>query len=484
MSLKQAAVLGLPLLLGACATSVDISVPSNKVAAFEHCLKDPGATYKRPASGIAASPAVADWTNRILAASSYAPGSARPLSTSAPASFRNLYEDLAANRSQVSADALEGNDAHLAAVNRVRALLSSSKVQDGINRFYNGLSAASDENEIDFSVRDVGDYVRAIDKSTTLDDWSAYANSSIYSLGLSLKSGSAEDIRANFDNTVMAIYIAEYFKAYFRNGQFLKGSVSLPTVEAAFPTLATLPDPLKTQLDDWIKSLQDQLVFGKIGDVGLVTRGGDMVQIPGISVAFDPAAAKVSATKLDYAAIGADLVRVLLEAVFDAHDRIPAVSKATGISQIATHAGMEGFALVDFGKIKEWNQDYGKITDAQFGKIQEFANSLDAAAASGTGQLIRGLGPASLNNDAIAKVIESAVGTTVHKVGEKLGWCWYATAAGSRANPNAAIGVLTQPRWGGLPPEVVADISKATDQPTAWQASRQIRVKVKYDWRL
>jgi len=40
-----------------------------------------------------------------------------------------------------------------------------------------------------------------------------------------------------------------------------------------------------------------------------------------------------------------------------------------------------------------------------------------------TGQVIRGIGWVSLNNEALAKLIETAAGVVVRKGAEKVAWC-------------------------------------------------------------
>lgn len=472
MTPKLFALAPIPVLLASCSTLVSVNVPSSRIPDFEKCVANPSITYAAPAHSLAA--------DALWGADFGQVGESRdhpaPLVTAPPASFRNMYKELAARTH--GADQGQ-NDARAAAVERVRSLLQDPKVQGRINQLYNQLSSASDEGELDLGTSDIKNYTQAVAKSTSLGDWSAYANSSIYSFAMSANAHrtpegvdfASPDVRQNLNNMAIAIYI--HFKAYFRNGQFVQGSVSLAGLQSAFPALAKLPAALQTQLQDIINSIQRDATFGKVGTAGFVTRGGDMLQVPGINITFDPTKPQVSVTKIDYASVGADLVRVLLEAIFDAHDRIPAVSNATGVVDVAAEPGMASVGLVDFGKITQWSPSYTAITSTQFGDIQSFANSLDSATAAGTGQLIRGLGPTAMNNDALAKVIESAVGTTVRKVGEKLAWCWYATTpAAKRAQSPELSGQR-------VPDALVARMS-ADDGPESGDDPRQVKIRIRY----
>ena len=62
----------------------------------------------------------------------------------------------------------------------------------------------------------------------------------------------------------------------------------------------------------------------------------------------------------------------------------------------------------------------------------------EAAVSSAVGPAIRGAGWVGLNNEALARIIETIVAVTVRKVTEKAAWCWYACDL-------AASTALTQP---------------------------------------
>jgi len=280
---------------------------------------------------------------------------------------------------------------------------------------------------------------------------------------------SKEAVRENLRNTVTAIYIDAYITAYFRDGQFARGTLSLEGLLAEFPQLANLPAPLQAQLQAIVNQAQSDATFGKIGDTALVTRGGDKLQVPSITVSFDPAKGQLSATKVDYALVGSDLIRVLFEAIFDANDRVPAVSTATGVGDPAAKTNIPGAVrLVDFGKITGWNPPYSAIDADKFGQIQSFANSASSTTATATGQAIRGLGPASLNNEAVAKLIESLVGTVSRKVAEKVAWCWFADLPPAGSNDHEVL------------PSELAPWLEPDDGPGSADSVRRVNVRVSF----
>jgi hypothetical protein len=66
------------------------------------------------------------------------------------------------------------------------------------------------------------------------------------------------------------------------------------------------------------------------------------------------------------------------------------------------------------------------VDDKAFAVIQQRAAIADAVASAIFGRILRGAGWVSLNNEALAKLLENAVGVTIKKAVEKATWCWYA----------------------------------------------------------
>ena len=68
-------------------------------------------------------------------------------------------------------------------------------------------------------------------------------------------------------------------------------------------------------------------------------------------------------------------------------------------------------------------EDNETVKATQFSKVNDYASQAESVAATATGQIIRGVSWLSLNNEALAKLIETAVGVIARKATEKVAWC-------------------------------------------------------------
>ena len=219
--------------------------------------------------------------------------------------------------------------------------------------------------------------------------------------------------------------IGQYLSAYFENGKFVSLTIDPSKAEATAESelqqkLGFSADQAKASVGDVLKQLtrsdvgSDGLyhVITAKGDAGFVTRGGDKYSFPAISITLTPGAGRpVDVTKVDFGSVGADLIRVYLEAVGDTWARLPGVPQATGVTtRLLRSYGTDA-------AVKE------QLDETQFMKVNSLASRAETAAAAGTGQLIRGLGWVSLNNESLAKIIETAAGVAVRKGSEKVAWC-------------------------------------------------------------
>jgi hypothetical protein len=224
-------------------------------------------------------------------------------------------------------------------------------------------------------------------------------------------------------------YLKAYFKAYFRDGKFFRATIDRSAL------LDRLAAKLKEEVpgleDDEYQKLAkklfpeqnldengDKYVFGKIADTGLITRDGSKLAFPGLEVSAALGSSEIETPKIDYIAVGSDLIRVLLQASFDSALRVPAVSNATGLSDTIP----EPLRLRNAGGTDAYSFN---VTEEEFGDIKTRSTQIEGVVSSGTGRLIRGLSLFSLNNEALATAIETAVGMAVSKPIEKVLWCWY-----------------------------------------------------------
>jgi hypothetical protein len=166
------------------------------------------------------------------------------------------------------------------------------------------------------------------------------------------------------------------------------------------------------------------------GAIGFTNRAGENFKWPTVEVRINPSAEKVvSWGDIDLKAIGAQLLRVFLEAVFDAQLGVPGAPSATGVGLPAEYR-LPTFEPVDANQ--------AGVTLAEFNSLNDWSGRAEGIAGSGIGQLIRGIGWISLNNEALASLIETAVGVTVRKLVEAALWERYQDDAPDVENAFAA----------------------------------------------
>jgi hypothetical protein len=282
---------------------------------------------------------------------------------------------------------------------------------------------------LELTAEELLDYQSAVQASIGTGAWDALADVSgeHYRNMKSSKGIAADESKAAEEIYLISVYVSEYIRAYFRNGEFVKLSLDTTNVQAAlkkeiearFPGLddQTQKDLIKNLFD---KFLGDGTFFGEIGTVGFVTRSGATYQFPSLESRLDPLAKRpITVSKVDFPGVASDLVRVVLEGTFDALFRLPAVSNATG-------ARLEALPTNLRLPIHDPDPTKSPVNEKKFGNVNQIAGQVEAAASTAFGQFIRGAGWASLNNEAVAKSLETLVGVTLRKVMEQCVWCWYA----------------------------------------------------------
>jgi len=219
-------------------------------------------------------------------------------------------------------------------------------------------------------------------------------------------------------------FLKSYYSAYFRRGEFLKVEANDANARARLTDWMRerLPGLSDSELEKMVDEIipADGFIFGSIGDTGFVSRTGHECAFPGIQVSIDPFDIRATEVpQIDFAQVGADLVRVFFEATFDAQYGLPGVTKATGV--------------VD-GLLDNNDPDQCRVSAAEFQKTAEYAARVEAIAAASTGRIIRGAGPLALNNEAFAQILETVVGVSARKATEKVTWCIFATLSGDAAD--------------------------------------------------
>jgi hypothetical protein len=288
-------------------------------------------------------------------------------------------------------------------------------------------------------------FASEVEKTLASGGYDALTLAAFGKLDLLLKDPTADKFKviqqAQEFNT--ARFISTYFRAYLRGGRFIQ--VSLDTdgltkkisdkILDALKNDVQLNDQQKTKITDAIKDyIQKEtcreskdpektgcLLSRAFGDDSFVTRSGQSVQFAGVSVTIGESGKLGPVlTYPESTEFGPQLVRVLMEAVFDSHGLyVPAVSNATAC-KTNLYTGTNCLADVDIIP----DAEPGSVAE-QIKKLDMYAGQTEATVTAASSKLIRGLSIAALNNEAVAKSVETLAGVSARKIVEKALWSRY-----------------------------------------------------------
>lgn len=312
--------------------------------------------------------------------------------------------------------------------------------QERLNQLYDRVRQAEpdDKEPVKLSSKELQDYADKALAATRQGGWDAMQRHARRELKRLRRADAAPQAMAAVERHAhTAETIRRYVEAYFENGHFVQVRVDVSDLEDSakrhlaerYPTLcgpdavqrAAEEDPCAELLEDLKRRLlsgvaQDadgDYVFGQIPATGFVNRVGDNLAFPGIVLDVDLARPRdASFETLDYTKAGTEIVRVILEAVFDAHQRLPAVSTATGTQ-------------LEVDPLPVFDPSSGAVSQEDFGRVTEVFHRTDAVTGALVGRAIRGISVFSLDNEPLAELFTTAVSVTVAKAAEKVSWCWY-----------------------------------------------------------
>ena len=116
--------------------------------------------------------------------------------------------------------------------------------------------------------------------------------------------------------------------------------------------------------------------------------------------------------------LGSQMVRVFLEALFDAHEGLPALGPANGPA--ASGLDLGPWSLPAFGP------PMGNVSEDDWNAMVTFNGQVAVNVEAVLTRVVEGLGPVSLNNQALEQILVEIFTTTTRKISEKASWCWYA----------------------------------------------------------
>jgi hypothetical protein len=304
------------------------------------------------------------------------------------------------------------------------------------------------------------EYSKMIEKVAMVDGWQELATVA-NARSKTLFGGS--QIRDELVDSVSreASFLGSYMSAYFRNGKFFSVSLERAKIEntlrgklkaeASESLGLSIPDcpqkrpdfdkqppkdeqglllHLACQIEDKVSSLIGKAckktddkespkdacyLLSRIADAGFVSRGGASFAFPTINVSVNPLAdKKVTATKIDTDQIAQDLVRVAVEATGDSITSVPAVKGSTACEQ---------------GLLSCFDEERFNVSADRFNRVNDYADRAEAAVSAIIGKLVRGGSWIALNNEALAKSLETFISVTVRKVTETATWTYLSSRA-------------------------------------------------------
>jgi len=165
----------------------------------------------------------------------------------------------------------------------------------------------------------------------------------------------------------------------------------------------------------------------KVTSKGFVDRSGNALLFPGISAEIEVSPAnsvRVSATTVDSQRVSADLIRIFLEAFFDAAFRVPAVHGATAL-RVGPNLQESGYP--------EFDANHPTIPLEALARVTRDALRAEAAVTSLVGKAVRGGSVFSAQNETLAATLETAAGVMAKKLIEHEGFCYFQVTAGQPA---------------------------------------------------
>jgi hypothetical protein len=165
----------------------------------------------------------------------------------------------------------------------------------------------------------------------------------------------------------------------------------------------------------------------KVTSKGFVDRSGNALLFPGISAELEVSPAnsvRMSAITVDSQRVSADLMRIFLEAFFDAAYRVPAVHGAT-----ALRVGPDSLE----SPYPEFDANRPMISLEALARVTRDALHAEAAVTSLVGKAVRGGSVFSTQNETLAATLETAAGVIAKKLVEHEGFCYYQISEGTSA---------------------------------------------------
>ncbi len=173
------------------------------------------------------------------------------------------------------------------------------------------------------------------------------------------------------------------------------------TFSARLPTIEVTVDPTVKR---WVS-------FKDVDTSQVVTGHSDLGHL---GVATDTSGVGTGAS------IGAEILRVFLEAIYDAQEGLPAVYPANTPNLKPTGLALKADSLPAF------TTSMGHVSARDLTKMTALNDRVATQTRVTLTRAIEGIGPFSLNNQALESFLVELVTTSIRKAAEKASWCFYA----------------------------------------------------------
>jgi hypothetical protein len=213
-----------------------------------------------------------------------------------------------------------------------------------------------------------------------------------------------------------------YLSAYFRGGKIFQVTLSVEElakalqkeIQGAMPDRPVPPRVEELIRENLLKMCKDKDGKGEcrvsraLGSENFVTRAGISVQYAGVGVSVgEDGKGLVAVSHPPSTEVAPQLVRVITEAMFDSVDpRVPGVANST-------------LCKAPKGTCVD------EKDSAAIKQLDDYGNRTEALVSSSAGKLLRGVNVVALNNEAVAKSLETFAGVTARKWLEKALWKRY-----------------------------------------------------------
>jgi hypothetical protein len=381
--------------------------------------------------------------------------------TRLPQASRNLYEsrvgagEVPGVRTAALASAKDALNALGSPTHRKLLDIMAMGASPAARRLTDGQSGSKETAEpglsqVKIDRREWVDYSITVSRISMTDGWTA----------LSIASDNiAESTRDPHVRSVASAlskeseFISAYIAAYFRQGHVIALTVSPQTLDTDLHTRvdqwagASSATAAKPAIDSTVDQLMGEILpsdckkakaggawpptcdlIGSVGDSGFVSRGGDKYAFPALNFVVDPLGQqKLQKPQVDLSKVGADLVRVLVEAAGDSLARVPAVQGSTACSS---------------GLLPCFNPAAGVMSADNFAKVSQYGAMSEAVVAQATGTLIRGGFLFALNNETVAQVIETGISVAARKSAEKVAWDYFSCTGSTKEFRAVAVDAI------------------------------------------